>query len=81
MGDQVSDVNNHIYQEQYLTNGIEDFDFPDYDTLYNGGFQIGESSNPNLGQPHVNMITFLLVAPCIDPDCFRRYQTKCYIII
>nr|KAJ0205220.1 hypothetical protein LSAT_V11C500288860 [Lactuca sativa] len=49
MGDQVPDVNNRIYEEHYLAN----FDFPDNDTLYNGGFQIGESSNPNLGQPHV----------------------------
>ncbi|CAI9280937.1 unnamed protein product [Lactuca saligna] len=52
MGDQVPDVNNHIYQEQYLASddedGIEDFDFPDNDTLYNGRFQIVENSNPNL---------------------------------
>nr|KAJ0216989.1 hypothetical protein LSAT_V11C300106290 [Lactuca sativa] len=46
MGDQVPDVNNHIYHDD--ENGIEDFDFPDNDTLYNGEFQIGESSNPNL---------------------------------
>ncbi|KAL7615787.1 hypothetical protein Lser_V15G02392 [Lactuca serriola] len=52
MGDQEPDVNNHIYEEHYLAsdddNGIEDFDFPDNDTLYNDGFQRGESSNPNL---------------------------------
>nr|KAJ0198512.1 hypothetical protein LSAT_V11C700366560 [Lactuca sativa] len=52
MGDQEPDVNNHIYEEHYLAsdddNGIEDFDFPDNDTLYNDGFQTGESSNPNL---------------------------------
>nr|KAJ0209413.1 hypothetical protein LSAT_V11C400201630 [Lactuca sativa] len=57
MGDQEPDVNNHIYEEHYLAsdddNGIEDFDFPDNDTLYNDGFQTGERSNPNLGQPHV----------------------------
>ncbi|CAI9277371.1 unnamed protein product [Lactuca saligna] len=51
-GDQEPDVNNHIYEEHYLAsdddNGIEDLEFPDNDTLYNGGFQIGESSNPNL---------------------------------
>ena len=53
MGDQEPDVNNHIYEEHYLAsdddNGIEDFDFPDNDTLYNDGFQTGESNNPNLG--------------------------------
>ncbi|CAI9304073.1 unnamed protein product [Lactuca saligna] len=52
MGDQEADVNNHMYEEHYLAsddeNGIEDFDFPDNDTLYNDGFQTGESSNPNL---------------------------------
>ncbi|XP_023745084.1 protein FAR1-RELATED SEQUENCE 3-like [Lactuca sativa] len=52
MGDQEPDVSNHIYEEHYLASddddGIEDFDFPNNDTLYNGGFQIGESSNPNL---------------------------------
>nr|KAJ0224749.1 hypothetical protein LSAT_V11C100008110 [Lactuca sativa] len=52
MGDQEPDVNNHIYKEHYLAsddgNGIEDFDFPDNDTLYNDEFQTGESSNPNL---------------------------------
>ncbi|CAI9290540.1 unnamed protein product [Lactuca saligna] len=52
MGDQEPDVSNLIYEEHYLASndddGIEDFDFPDNDTLYNGGFQIGESSNPNL---------------------------------
>nr|KAJ0196892.1 hypothetical protein LSAT_V11C700364710 [Lactuca sativa] len=57
IGDQEPDGSNHIYEEHYLASddddGIEDFDFPDNDTLYNGGFQIGESSNPNLGQPHV----------------------------
>ena len=54
MGDQEPDVNNHIYEEHYLAsdddNGIEDFDFPDNDTLYDDVFQIGESSNPNLGE-------------------------------
>nr|KAJ0187130.1 hypothetical protein LSAT_V11C900472830 [Lactuca sativa] len=52
MGDQEPDVNNHIYEEHYLAsddgNGIEDFDFPDNDTLYNDGFQTRESNNPNL---------------------------------
>ncbi|XP_052621944.1 protein FAR1-RELATED SEQUENCE 5-like [Lactuca sativa] len=52
MGDQEPDVNNHIYEEHYLAsdddNVIEDLDFPDNDTLYNDGFQTGESSNPNL---------------------------------
>ncbi|XP_052625884.1 protein FAR1-RELATED SEQUENCE 6-like [Lactuca sativa] len=52
MGDQEPDVNNHIYEEHYLAsdddNGIEDFDFPDNDTLYNDRFQTGESGNPNL---------------------------------
>ncbi|XP_023768352.2 protein FAR1-RELATED SEQUENCE 5-like [Lactuca sativa] len=40
MGDQEPDVNNHIYEEHYLAsdddNRIEDFDFPDNDTLYDG---------------------------------------------
>ncbi|CAI9269655.1 unnamed protein product [Lactuca saligna] len=52
MGNQESNVNNHIYEEHYLASdddiGIEDFDFPDNDTLYDGGFQTRESSNPNL---------------------------------
>ncbi|XP_023749359.2 protein FAR1-RELATED SEQUENCE 5-like [Lactuca sativa] len=52
MGDQEPDASNHIYEEHYLANndddGIEDFDFHDNDTLYNGGFQIGECTNPNL---------------------------------
>ncbi|CAI9300121.1 unnamed protein product [Lactuca saligna] len=56
MGDEVPDVNTHIYQEQYFAcddeDGTGDFDFPDNDTLNDGGFEIGESSNPNLGQPH-----------------------------
>nr|KAJ0207255.1 hypothetical protein LSAT_V11C500254150 [Lactuca sativa] len=46
MGDQEPDVNNHIYEEHYLANdddnGIEDSDFPDNGTLYDGVFQIGE---------------------------------------
>nr|KAJ0215459.1 hypothetical protein LSAT_V11C300104050 [Lactuca sativa] len=57
MGDQEPDVNNHIYEEIYLAsdddNGIEDFDFPDNDTLYDGGFQIGENINPNLGELYI----------------------------
>ncbi|CAI9295620.1 unnamed protein product [Lactuca saligna] len=52
MGDQEPNVSNHIYEEHYLAsdddNGIEDFNFPDNDTLYNDGFQTRESSNPNL---------------------------------
>nr|KAJ0224110.1 hypothetical protein LSAT_V11C200058000 [Lactuca sativa] len=52
MDDEVPDVNTHIYQEQYFASddedGTEDFDFPDNDTLNDGGFEIGESSNPNL---------------------------------
>nr|KAJ0221090.1 hypothetical protein LSAT_V11C200083550 [Lactuca sativa] len=54
MGDEVPDVNTHIYQEQYFSSddedGTEDFDFPDNDTLNDGGFEIGEISNPNLGK-------------------------------
>nr|KAJ0197278.1 hypothetical protein LSAT_V11C700355760 [Lactuca sativa] len=52
MDDQVSDVNNHIYEEHYFASDDEDelevFDFPGNDKLYNGGFQIGESRNPNV---------------------------------
>nr|KAJ0222251.1 hypothetical protein LSAT_V11C200059220 [Lactuca sativa] len=52
MGDQVPDVNNHIYHKYYLAsddeNGNEDFNVSYNDTLYNDEFQIGESSNPNL---------------------------------
>ncbi|XP_023758862.2 protein FAR1-RELATED SEQUENCE 5-like [Lactuca sativa] len=54
MGDEVPDVNTHIYQEQYFASddedGIEDFDFPDNDTLNDSRFEIGESSNSNLGK-------------------------------
>ncbi|CAI9299012.1 unnamed protein product [Lactuca saligna] len=39
------DKGNQILDDE---NGIEDFNFPDNDTLYNGGFHIRESSNPYL---------------------------------
>ena len=64
IGDQEPDGSNHIYEEHYLASddddGIEDFDFPNNDTLYNGGFQIGESSNPNLGESFNILFNFSL---------------------
>nr|KAJ0186487.1 hypothetical protein LSAT_V11C900455540 [Lactuca sativa] len=52
MDDQLPEANNHIYEEHYLAsddeNGIEDFDFPDNDTLYNYEFHIGDNSYPYL---------------------------------
>nr|KAJ0209323.1 hypothetical protein LSAT_V11C400182840 [Lactuca sativa] len=49
MGDQEPDVNNHIYEEHYLAsdddNVVEDFDFPDNDTLYDGDTNHTEDEN------------------------------------